>query len=338
MAREFRTPESYIAERMTRDMLEPFLKARGFRVDKDERKPAGKSESQVIRATNSRGEQIAMWVRLCWRRDRRNAREKKFSAAQLQARIKGTDWVASLEKRMAAAAAKGVTHLLLVQRDETRIIYAACIPLAAVIPIWERQRDESSRLIKSGRLGRRKKNHAQNGVSPTLWLQDDSAPEVAATLWNYSGVVDLARTEASPLASLEIPAYLDDSYDDLPVTEIQLPGRDGPGEVKIRLVSKVARDPKVRAKVVDRSGGRCENSECGEFRDYVGFLDVHHILGVFKSDRPWNCVALCPNCHRHAHYSPDAEEFNARLYAYALRFKPDHVSEDGDYVQATVAG
>lgn len=329
MAREFRTPESYIAERITRDMLKRFLEERGFSPVHDVRKAAGKSESQVISATSPDGEHLVMWVRLCWRRDRKSAREAKYSAAQLQARIKGTDWVASLENRMATAAAKGVTHLLLVQRDEARILYAACIPLSAVIPIWERQRDESNRLIKSERLGRKKKNHAQNGVSPTMWLQDDSAPEVAAELWNYEGVVDLARLKAVPI-SVRQAQPVDDSFDDLPTPDLALLGRDGSGEVKIRLTSNVARDPKVRSAVMDRCGGRCENSRCNEFRDYAGFLDVHHILGVFKSDRPWNCVALCPNCHRHAHYAPDADAFNAQLYEYSLRFKPEHVAENGD--------
>ncbi|MBU9434829.1 HNH endonuclease [Burkholderia multivorans] len=30
---------------------------------------------------------------------------------------------------------------------------------------------------------------------------------------------------------------------------------------------------------------------------------MHHILGVEKGDRIWNCVALCPNCHRDTHHS-----------------------------------
>src|SRR5688500_20252242 len=36
-----------------------------------------------------------------------------------------------------------------------------------------RQRDISSELIRTGALGRRRKNHAMNGHSPTLWLQDE---------------------------------------------------------------------------------------------------------------------------------------------------------------------
>ncbi|WP_232450568.1 HNH endonuclease signature motif containing protein [Burkholderia ubonensis] len=43
---------------------------------------------------------------------------------------------------------------------------------------------------------------------------------------------------------------------------------------------------------------------------------MHHILGVEKGDRIWNCVALCPNCHRDAHYSPDEPELNRQLLAY----------------------
>ncbi|AIO34480.1 HNH endonuclease family protein [Burkholderia cenocepacia] len=54
---------------------------------------------------------------------------------------------------------------------------------------------------------------------------------------------------------------------------------------------------------------------------YPGFLDVHHILGVEKGDRVWNCVALCPNCHRDARHSPDADGLNSQLLASAEQFQ-----------------
>jgi 5-methylcytosine-specific restriction protein A len=44
-------------------------------------------------------------------------------------------------------------------------------------------------------------------------------------------------------------------------------------------------------------------------------------LGVEKSDRVWTCVALCPNCHRDAHFAPDCEAINKRLSKYAKRFR-----------------
>lgn len=75
------------------------------------------------------------------------------------------------------------------------------VPLPQVATIWRKQRAESARLIGLGKLGRRKKNHAENGRSPTLWLRDDRAPSVAELLWNSPGVVDLmtpAEQRATP--------------------------------------------------------------------------------------------------------------------------------------------
>jgi hypothetical protein len=46
-------------------------------------------------------------------------------------------------------------------------------------------------MIGKGALKRLTKNHAMNGSSPTLYLQEDRAPEIADALWNYPGVVNL---------------------------------------------------------------------------------------------------------------------------------------------------
>ena len=67
------------------------------------------------------------------------------------------------------------------------------LQIAEVVPIWSSQRDVSIELIKKGIIGRVTKNHAENGSSPTLYLHDERAPEVAAVLWNHTAVRDLAR-------------------------------------------------------------------------------------------------------------------------------------------------
>lgn len=107
----------------------------------------------------------------------------------------------------------------------------------------------------------------------------------------------------------------DDSWDDLGSDQI---GSDGAPKQN-RRISGVRRDPRVRARVVKRSKGICEREGCGGARNFLGFLDVHHILGVVKSDRIWNCVALCPNCHREAHYAPNQKALNAQLLRYAQK-------------------
>jgi 5-methylcytosine-specific restriction protein A len=148
-------------------------------------------------------------------------------------------------------------------------------------------------------------------------LEDKRTPEahvVSDVLWAWPGVVNLVT---QPLIA---SAPDDDTYDDCPGLLLANIGSDGaPRQQVVR--SEVKRDPKVRRAVLVRAAGKCERQECGLSRDYAGFLDVHHILGVEKSDRVWNCVALCPNCHRDAHAAPDAERINAALLAYSSRFR-----------------
>lgn len=315
MTREFRTVDSYKAERATRAMLRRFLEERGFTNVVDQRSSHGPAESQLLKAVDDTGKPVAMWVRLCWRRKGDDKPRADYSAAQLLAKIKDDDWIGTLTKRIQREKKEGATHLLLVQREKSKMVYAAAIPIGAVVPIWTRQRDISERLIKKGALGRRTKNHAMNGSSPTLWLRDARAPEVGQALWNHHGVRDLAKLPTVVLRAT--PPAADDSIDDLPGDYDQL-GADGGAPVH-RVVSGVRRDKKVRKTVLKVSGGKCER--CGDHRDYPGFLDVHHILGAENSDRVYNCVALCPNCHREAHASPDRDEINTNLLLVAGQHK-----------------
>ncbi len=203
-ARRFRTSESLKSERVTRNMLPKSLNRWGFGVVSDDRSRNG----QTIVATTPGGDQLTMRVRLCWRRQsgsRDSSRVRTYSAAQLLAKIKNNDWVGTLREKVNRERARGVTHFLLIQNDDKRIRYAALVPLSGLLPIWIAQRDISARLIRQGRLGRRRKNHAMNGSSPTLWLQDDRAPEVARALWNHRGVLDLAKGEPQPAVSVSLP-------------------------------------------------------------------------------------------------------------------------------------
>ncbi len=112
---------------------------------------------------------------------------------------------------------------------------------------------------------------------------------------------------------------VDDTFDDLPGVDSTEIGSDG-GLRQLVMRSLVKRDPRVRRKVIERAIDGCERESCLDTRRYRGFLDVHHILGVETSDRVWNCVALCPNCHREAHYSPDNDKINAELQAFAAKY------------------
>jgi 5-methylcytosine-specific restriction protein A len=320
--RSFRTRESYVSERITRDMLADFLRERGFSNVTDSRKRYGENESQILSATSPTGELLAMRVRLCWRRDGRSPRQTTYSAAQLLPSVKNNDWEGTFREKIAREAAEGVNHLLVVQRDGERIIFAAAIPLTELVEVWCAQRDISRELIAEGKLGQRHKNHAMNGSSPTIWLQDDRAPAVAAALWNHRSVFDLARL---PIVEGLGLGGSDDTFDDILGIDYSQLGSDGAARTPV-LRSTVRRNPRFRARVLDRAGNACERRGCGETCSYPGFLDVHHILGADKSDRYWNCVALCPNCHREAHIAPHREQINAELRGYAEQFAPKEES------------
>jgi 5-methylcytosine-specific restriction enzyme A len=67
-----------------------------------------------------------------------------------------------------------------------------------------------------------------------------------------------------------------------------------------------------------RAKGKCEGcKQDAPFKNNKGepFLEVHHVnrLADGGPDHPAAVVAICPNCHRRAHHSRDAETFNSDL-------------------------
>lgn len=317
--RPFRTPESISAEEVTRAAVVGLLERHGFTDINDRQTRHGTAVSQVVTARTGSGQRVTMHVRLCWRRNGRTPREKTYSAAQLRARLVDGSWERTLDFIATQELKDGNSHNLIVQFEGEDFVHGALIPSEQVGAIWRAQRAASDRLIAAGKMGRIRKNHAANGSSPTLWLQDDRTPyahEVSDILWSWPGVVNVLALSRIRDSS----AIIDDTFDDLPI-DYGIVGRDTGGRVE-RMVSGYSRDPKVRADVLHRAGGACEREGCREQRAYAGFLDVHHILGVAASDRAWTCVALCPNCHREAHCAPDRDAINLSLAAFASRYAP----------------
>lgn len=75
-------------------------------------------------------------------------------------------------------------------------------------------------------------------------------------------------------------------------------------EVTIRVYK---RSPYVVAEVLLRANGKCQSCRCDApflKEDGTPFLEVHHIEWLSKGgeDSVGNAIALCPNCHRQAHY------------------------------------
>jgi hypothetical protein len=73
--------------------------------------------------------------------------------------------------------------------------------------------------------------------------------------------------------------------------------------------------------VLKHAKGKCEL--CGNPAPFVrvtgeGYLEVHHVQPLAEGgpDTVENTVAVCPNCHRAAHHSKDADEISIRLRRY----------------------
>lgn len=91
-----------------------------------------------------------------------------------------------------------------------------------------------------------------------------------------------------------------------------------PVPVGLTLVQYRKRCAQIRMYAKLRANGLCES--CGTPAPFVGidktpFLEVHHLIRLADEgpDEPQNVCALCPNCHRHAHFGVDRSEFNDRL-------------------------
>jgi 5-methylcytosine-specific restriction protein A len=339
----FRTPASFEAENAARAVIRPFLESRGYQVLGETRKVTGSAQCQSVEVLAPSGEARRIRVKLCWRRGHdRGPNEDKYSAAQLIGRVRDHDWDGALENQRVKDENEGTTHLLLLQHDgsafavqgvDLGVVYAALIPRIDVHSVWAKQRAIVEGLLAACALGRMRKNPVVNGDSPTLWLQEDRYPEgrqYADVVWNWSTVEDLValpRVESllrgAPVASLGAQVAVDDTWDDISVPPEALGdvGRDAALERVLAQRSGVPRDPLVRRQELGRAGGCCERPGCGARRAFAGFLDVHHIHGIERSDRPWTCVALGPNCHREAHFSPEAEAVARQLEVVAARYR-----------------
>ncbi len=78
------------------------------------------------------------------------------------------------------------------------------------------------------------------------------------------------------------------------------------------------RSSQVKSYALLRADGNCEY--CGKEAPFVSssgdpFLEVHHIhrLADQGPDRPENVAALCPNCHRLAHFGLEREKVKTEL-------------------------
>ena len=298
-------------------MVSPFLVARGF-TELSEIDKAKGSPWRTIQATDPAGHPVRIRVKLCWYRTK-PAPGKSWKHAAQFSRLKHGDWNKTVGAYVEGALRDRITHFLFIAREGGALTRWALVPTGELSSIWRSQRAIYNTLIKQGKLGRRKMNPAENGSTPTLYLQDDEAQEAVDAVWKHHDVQDVVqmRIVGDVKRSEEAGG---ETLDDLPRLDDSSLGSDGAPRVPT-LASSVKRNQSVRARVLRRAAGRCERAECGTTQSFVGFFDVHHILGAEVSDRVYNCVALCPNCHREAHYSPNRDAINKDLLEFAMRFQ-----------------
>lgn len=92
----------------------------------------------------------------------------------------------------------------------------------------------------------------------------------------------------------------------------------------LRQTTSYQRDAAVKAWVLKEAKGKCECcSRQAPFHGSDGepFLEVHHLrrLAEGGSDRVFNAVAICPNCHRNLHHGINAKELRESMYGRITR-------------------
>jgi 5-methylcytosine-specific restriction protein A len=289
---------------ITRGLILPFLRERGFLELSETRKTTGSAINQSIHATLPSGGKAEIRVKLCWRPRGGTASDMSYWAAQLVAKVSPGTHEQRVTDFSLRARREGTTHFLFVQPDGNDLASAALVETKELKDIWCVQRDRCIGLTY-GKNHKTIKNLAENGHSPTLYLKNESFPKIAEALWKHKGVFNVSSLSRSG-------SIIDDTFQDTSIIDYEAMGSDEPKRL-IGKMSYVRRDSRVRRAVLKRAKGKCERASCGISRDYRGFLDVHHILGIGSSDRVWNCVALCPNCHREAHIAPESAKLNAEL-------------------------
>ncbi|MDN3629140.1 HNH endonuclease [Vibrio lentus] len=107
--------------------------------------------------------------------------------------------------------------------------------------------------------------------------------------------------------------------------DIALASTPRQADTKEQLTHVKYRSEAIKLYAKKRANGICEG--CGvpsPFETKSGpYLEVHHLtrLADGGADCPENVIALCPTCHRKAHYSVEAADFNAKLIEKALKIE-----------------
>lgn len=196
------------------------------------------------------------------------------------------------------------------------------VGIGKVISEWDEKIYEGEKMILYT------KDVAYEYRIPVLWTHDfrerplteknDGWPSHARGKWKNIVLEDYPKLDSyvqpAPAVSLSdheqkfkqsIAASLQDSND---VREKRLANAQALPRRLTVVTIVYERNPDVVAKVLKRAEGTCElcrqPAPFNRKRDGSPYLEVHHIkqLSLGGSDIVSNAQALCPNCHRKAHY------------------------------------
>ena len=134
-------------------------------------------------------------------------------------------------------------------------------------------------------------------------------------------VADIIRDLIHTRRKTGIPDLDDDSLQEANIDELRkvaLLSERPTAPSRERKTTYRARSLAIKLYVLRRANGVCEGCEIlAPFYKADGspYLEPHHTsrLADEGPDHPAQVIALCPNCHRRAHYADDAEAFNKSL-------------------------
>lgn len=180
-------------------------------------------------------------------------------------------------------------------------------------------------LMSRGNLAIR--NHVQNGKDILLFHQTKKGGLVrfegafVCGGWEFKDQIDITGQKRKAIVFLLVPqkdflVEMEDqaveaasklSLTDLRERALQAANPPQMSSARAALVNVRVRSKVVREYVLARSGGRCEScEEEAPFFTALGqpYLEAHHIhkLSDGGPDHPAFVAALCPNCHRRAHW------------------------------------
>lgn len=135
----------------------------------------------------------------------------------------------------------------------------------------------------------------------------------------------IARRRKTGLPDLDVESIETASIDEL--RAVALFNSRSVAESKKRTANYRVRSLAIRLYVLCRANGHCEGCEFPapfSKSDGSAYLEPHHTMQLADDgpDHPARVIALCPNCHRHAHHGDDAERFNALLKKRLLALEP----------------